>query len=332
MKVCIFGAGAVGGYMAARLCQAGGSHVSIIARGAHKAAIERDGLHVQSGGEAFHCRPDVVTDDPAALGEQDLTIVALKTTAQAGAARAIATLMGASGHAVFAANGIPWWFKHGSEAPAHLPLLDPDGALWTHVRPERTLGCVVYSANEVVSPGHIRHLGNNRWVLGEASGENSARLRDTVNLLRTARLNAEASTRLHEEIWVKLLRNASVNTLCALTRLPVDGLADDAELLAQGDALIADIERMAQARGFDISEQARAAVESLRRGGAERDAPPLVGLRPSMLQDALAGRPLEVEAVVGQVQALARESGIPTPAIDAVLPLLRGLDRSLRNG
>ncbi|MFA4914476.1 MAG: 2-dehydropantoate 2-reductase [Burkholderiaceae bacterium] len=330
MKVCIFGGGAVGGYVAARLCQAGGATVSVIARGAHREAIERDGLSIQSGGESFTCRPAVVTDDPASLGEQDVTFVALKTTVQAGAARAIARLMGQSGYAVFAANGIPWWFKHGSDAPAHLPLLDPEGDLWRLVRPERSLGCVVYSANEVTAPGHIRHLGNNRWVLGEASGQDTDRLRSLVALLRDARLNAEASTDLRREIWVKLSRNASVNTLCALTRLPVDGLAQDDALLAQGDALIRDIDRMAQSCGFDISDQAQAAIESLRRGGAERDAPPVTGLRPSMLQDALAGRPLEVEAILGQVQSLARESNVQTPAIDAALPLLRGLDRSLR--
>lgn len=330
MKVCIFGAGAVGGYVAARLCQAGQTEVSVVVRGAHKAAIERDGLQVESGGKHFVVRPAHVTDDPTTLPEQDLVFVALKTTAQAGAAHAVARLMGKDGYAVYAANGIPWWWKFGSGDPASLPLLDPDGALWREVNPSRVLGCIVYSANEVIAPGLIRHLGNNRWVVGEPGGLITPRLERTVARLREGTLNAEVSTDLRQEIWIKLLRNASVSTLCTLTRLAVDGLAEDPELLAQGDALIGDIVRVAAADGYDIASQGDAAIESLRRGGAERDAPPVRGLRPSMLQDALAGRALEVEAILGQVQSLARETSTPVPAIDAALPLLRGFDRSLR--
>ena len=148
--------------------------------------------------------------------------------------------------------------------------------------------------------------------------------------LSRAGVNAVASADLRTEIWAKLLRNASINSLCALTRLAVDGLAEDPDLLAQAQALIADIEVVARSQGVELGSHVAAAREQLTRGGAEGGAPPVKGLRPSMLQDVLAGRPLEVEAIVGQVQALAREAGVDCPAIDAVLPLLRGLDRGLR--
>ncbi|MBF6617723.1 MAG: 2-dehydropantoate 2-reductase [Candidimonas sp.] len=329
MKVCIFGAGAVGGYLAARISHANAAQVSVVARGAQKEAIERNGLRLDTPEGSFTVRPAIVTDRPEELPEQDVVFVTLKVMSQSAVAPALRRLVGDRGCAVFAANGIPWWWKHGSERPEHLPLLDHDGALWNTLEPTRALGCIVYSANEVIAPGVIRHLGNNRWVVGEPDGTISPRLQAVINLMQASGVNGEASTHIHTEIWAKLLRNASLNSLCALTRLPVDGLAEDPALLAQADALIDEIIAVAGAQGCDISAQRAAAREQLRRGGAEGGAPPVKGLRPSMLQDALAGRPLEVEAIVGQVQALAQEAGVPCPAIDTVLPLLRGLNRSL---
>ncbi|KAA0890871.1 2-dehydropantoate 2-reductase [Pusillimonas sp. ANT_WB101] len=329
MKVCVFGAGAVGGYLLGRIGNAGVATLSVVARGAQKEAIEMNGLRLETPTETIIVRPDFITDRPTDLPEQDVTFVALKAMGQPAAADALCHLTGQNGYAVFAANGIPWWWKVGSHRPESLPLLDPDAALWNRLTPERALGCVVYSANEVIAPGVVRHLGNNRWVLGEPNGQLSSRLKNVVQLLLESGVNAEASTRLHEEIWIKLLRNASVNSLCALTRLPIDGLADDPELLAQAEAIVDDIVAVAQGQGYDISEHRIAAFEQLRRGGAEASTPPVRGLRPSMLQDVSANRPLEVEAVLGQVQALAREAEVSCPAIDVVLPVLRGLNRSL---
>ncbi|MGB3290102.1 MAG: 2-dehydropantoate 2-reductase [Burkholderiaceae bacterium] len=329
MKVCIFGTGAVGGYLAARIGHADAAQVSVIARGAQKEAIAANGIRLDTPEGSITVRPAAVTDRPEDLPEQDIVFVTLKVMGQPAAAPAIRRLTGDKGCAIFAANGIPWWWKHGSEHAAHLPLLDPDGALWNVLDPRRALGCIVYSANEVIAPGVVRHLGNNRWVIGEPNGSISPRLQAAVQLLQASGVNGEASPDIHTEIWAKLLRNASLNSLCSLTRLPVDGLAEDPELLALADALIDEIIAVANAQGCDISAQRAAAREQLRRGGAEGGAPPVKGLRPSMLQDALAGRPLEVEAIVGQVQALAQEARVPCPAIDFVLPLLRGLNRSL---
>jgi 2-dehydropantoate 2-reductase len=331
LKVCIFGAGAVGGYLAARFGHAGNVTLSVVARGSQKDAILRDGVRLQTPSENITVYPDIVTDNALELPEQDYTFVTVKVGAQPAVARDVRHLVGLAGHAIFAANGVPWWWKYGTAAPAALSLLDPDAELWTELTPERVLGCVVYSANEVISPGIVRHLGNNRWVIGEPDGSLTSRLQSTVEILRHAGIHAEASQDLRTEIWAKLLRNASINSLCALTRLPVDGLAEDAELLKQAEALAQDIVTVAKSQGSDVSLQFSAACEQLRRGGAEAGTPPVRGLRPSMLQDVLASRPLEVEAIVGQVQALAREAGVACPAIDAVLPILRGLNRSIHS-
>jgi len=330
VKVCIFGTGAVGGYLAARIGHADAAQLSVVARGAQKEAILRNGIRLETPGETITVHPDRVTDTPDELPPQDITFVTVKVMAQPGISGALRQLTAQGGCTVFAANGIPWWWKQGTAAPAHLPLLDPDGRLWNELTPERALGCVIYSANEVIAPGVVRHLGNNRWVLGEPDLSLSERLKNIAGLLQGCGINAEASTDIRTEIWAKLLRNASLNSLCSLTRLPVDGLAQDPALLALADALVDDIISIARAQGSDISHHRDAAREQLRRGGAEGGAPPVKGLRPSMLQDALAGRPLEVEAILGQAQALAAEAGASCPALDLVLPLVRGLDRSLR--
>ena len=330
MKVCIFGTGAVGGYLAARIGHAQAAQLSVVARGAQKEAILRDGIRLETPSETITVRPDHVSDTPDELPAQDITFVAVKVMAQPGVSGALRQLTAKGGCTVFAANGIPWWWKQGTAEPTHLPLLDPDARLWNELTPERALGCVIYSANEVIAPGVVRHLGNNRWVLGEPDSSLSERLNTIVGLLQGCGINAEASTDIRTEIWAKLLRNASLNSLCSLTRLPVDGLAQDPALLALADALVDDIISIARTQGCDISLHRDAAREQLRRGGAEGGAQPVKGLRPSMLQDALAGRPLEVEAILGQAQALAIEAGANCPALDLVLPLVRGLDRSLR--
>jgi len=328
-KICIFGAGAVGGYLAARIGQVNAAELSVVARGAHKDAIARDGIRLDAPDGSLTVRPACVTDQPDTLPAQDITFVTVKVMAQPAIAGDLKRLVSAGGCVVFVANGLPWWWKHGTTQPGPLPLLDPQGELWNTLTPQQALGCIVYSANEVVAPGVVRHLGNNRWVLGEPDGSASPRLQAVVDLLRRCGINAEASTDLRTEVWAKLLRNASLNSLCALTRLPVDGLAEDPDLLALAVALVDDVIAIARSQGCDVSHYREGALTQLRRGGSEGSAPPVKGLRPSMLQDALAGRSLEVEAILGQPHALAVEAGVPCPALDRVLPLIRGLNRSL---
>ena len=168
MKVCVFGAGAVGGNIATRLIAAQAGEISVVARGAQLNAIRARGLTLRSGGKEITARPKVATDDPSTLPPQDIVAVTLKATAALpAAARAIARLIAPHGCAIFLLNGIQWWWRHGLPgASGTLPLLDPDGALWTEVRPERALGCVVHCPNDLVEPGVIVHAGTNHLILG----------------------------------------------------------------------------------------------------------------------------------------------------------------------
>jgi 2-dehydropantoate 2-reductase len=333
MKVCIFGVGAVGGFMAAQMLQVKDTklQVSVIARGEQLRAIAARGLILRKPDGDITARPHAHTDRAADLAPQDIVFVTLKAPSQPGVAKEIASLLAPGGHAVFVNNGIPWWWTYGTSDSASLSLLDPNANLWNLISPQRTLGCVVYSANEVIEPGVVRHAGNNRWLLGEPGGGLSDRLHQTVALLKEAGLGAEAIPDLRSQIWAKLLRNAPLNPLCALTRLPVEALASDPALLRQCDALINDIAAIALAQGCDLSTEIQGARDAI-RGGAGKTGSAVGSVRPSMLQDVEAGRGMEVEAILGQAQAFARQRNTPCPAIDHILPLIRGLDRSLRAG
>jgi 2-dehydropantoate 2-reductase len=332
MKLCVFGAGAIGGHLAARLAHVHGTRhtVAIVARGAHLAAVRRDGLQLDSIAGDVHARPAIATDDPASLAPQDVVFVTLKAVAQPAAADAVARLLAPAGVAVFIGNGIPWWWNHGRPGRAGpLPLLDPLGELWSRVRPERTIGGVVYSGNEVIRPGVIRHRGSNRWVLGEPTPVRPDRVAALAGLLHEAGLEAEVSADIRHEVWRKLLRNVPLNALTALTRLSVDELALEPDLPALLARAVDEAVAVAASQGLDLSAEAPAARGALDPGGALR-APAFRGIRPSMLQDVEGGRPTEVEAILGQVAVFARDAGVPCPTIDVLLALMRGLDRTRR--
>ena len=354
MKICVFGAGAVGGYLAAHLVATRAADVSIVARGQHLRAIQLNGLRLLEPASEFVAHPVAATERPADLPPQDIVFVALKSTGYAAAAEAIASLVAPGGHVVCVSNGIQWWWNHklvrlkpdSTDARRRMPasvrtpsavesafrrtwlaLLDPDGRIWNNIRPERALGCVPYSINEVLQPGVVRHSGNNRWIVGEPDGNTSARLDATIGLLRAAGINAEASTDLRREIWIKLLRNAPLNSLCAVTRLPIDGLAGKPPVMALFNQIIDDIVATARAHGWELqADVVSAAREAPLKGGA-LEGGRAHGIKPSMLQDRLAGRAMEVESILGVPQAFAREAGVETPALDAVVPLLRGVNR-----
>jgi 2-dehydropantoate 2-reductase len=326
VTVCVYGAGAVGGYLAARLISAGSATVSVVAAERHVRAIAQDGLRLVESDAETVVRPAATVSTASALPPQDIVFVTLKTPSYRAAAGDLARLVAPGGHVVFAGNGIPWWWNHGmGTRSGPLPLVDPDGLLWQTLSPTRVLGCVVYSINEVVGPGVVRHSGNNRWVIGEPDGSSSARLRRTVAFCREAGIMAEASADLRRDIWVKLLRNAPLNSICALTRLSMDRLHQPEGLAMLCDAVIGEIAAIALAHGWDIRAEISGAQEAPRRGGA-LTGEPATGKKPSMLQDSLAGRRMEVEAILGQPQLFAREAGVPTPVIDVLLPLLRGLE------
>ncbi len=216
MKVCVFGAGAIGGHVAARLLAAKSADVSVVARGPALAAMRSRGLTLRfDGKEEIRARVPVATDDPATLPQQDYVIVTLKAPALPGVAATLAKLTKPDGCVVFLTNGIPWWWPQGINRPGPLQRLDPDGTLWSHLC-TRALGCVVYSPNEPVEPGVIVHRGANRWIIGEPDNTVTPRLTRIVEAFNAAGLKAEASTNVRREVWLKLVRNASNNTLSAL--------------------------------------------------------------------------------------------------------------------
>ncbi|MGZ5170564.1 MAG: ketopantoate reductase family protein, partial [Burkholderiales bacterium] len=234
MKVCVFGAGAVGGHIATRMSAAGLADVSVVARGAHLDAIRKRGLTLKSGGDEIHAKPQVATDDAAALPQQDLVLVTLKAHALPQLAATLERLVAPQGTIVFMLNGIPWWWPYGrSGAKGPLRLLDPDGELWTRLR-EKTLGCVIYSPNELEAPGVVVHHGGNRWVIGEPSDQTTPRLRTVVDLFSKSGLPAEVPVDVRAEIWRKLMNNASGNTLAALTRLGHHAISSDPDLKQLG--------------------------------------------------------------------------------------------------
>jgi 2-dehydropantoate 2-reductase len=323
MKVCVFGAGAIGGHIAARLSAANLAEVSVVARGTQLDAIRAQGLVLKSGGGEIRGKPKTATDDVASLRQQDVVLVTLKAHALPALAATLDRLVAPEGTIVFMLNGIPRWWPHGRPgAQGPLRLLDPEGELWTRLR-EKALGCVVYSPNELEAPGVVLHHGASRWVIGEPTDQSTPRLRTVIELFSKSGLAADIPGDLRAEIWRKLMNNASGNTLAALTRLGHYEIATDSDLKRIGIEIMRETLDVAAALGWDLRRE----IDIEKMAGRATPGP---GPKPSMLQDVLLGRPLEVEAHLGQTQAFARERAIAVPMIDRVLPLLRGLDRSLR--
>ncbi len=322
MKVCIYGAGAIGGNIAVNMAAAKVADVSVVARGPHLAAIRERGLTLRSGGKETTVRFAAATDDAGTLPKQDLVVVALKAHSLPAAADALAGLLAADGCALFLCNGLHWWWRYGLPGQqGHLPLLDPDGGLWKTLGPERALGGTAYSGNEVVAPGVVEHSQLNNWGLGDPTGPTSERLEKVVALFNAAGLKARVAPDVRRELWRKAIGTGSQSAVAALTRLNNYDISRNEELTALRRRYIGELLDVAAAQGWDL----RGEIDVVK---FTNPAPPH---RPSMLQDVLAGRPMEIEAQVGQVQAFARELGVATPVIDVVLPLLRGLDRSLRD-
>ena len=323
MTICIYGAGAVGSHLAAKLLRAGQT-VAVVARGAHLAAMRDSGLTFRGTEETFTVPVPVATDDPASLPPQDFVVVTLKTVAHPEHAGRIAALLSPGGTAAFLCNGIPWWWTAGRPDAAPMPLLDPDAALWREVGPERTVAGVIYSPNELVAPGVVVHSARHRLVFGAPLPGSHDRAVALAGLMGQAGMGAEVAPDIRREVWRKLLLNAPGNPLCALTRLTAGQRFADPDLVELGIRIVAEVVAVAAADGCDL--QAEVDLNALRATPAARWG---TG-RPSMLQDVLAGRPMEVESILGQTAAFARRLGIATPTIDVVLPLLRGLDRAVR--
>lgn len=315
MRICIFGAGAIGGYLGAKL-SATEADLSLVARGPHLAAIRAGGLRLVEDG-AEHVLKLRAEEDPAKLGVQDYLIITLKAHSVPALVPAMAPLIGPDTTIVSAVNGVPWWFFHGFggvQEGTRLATVDPGNAQWDGFGPGRVLGCVVYPAAEVVAPGVIRHIEGNRFSLGEPDGGKSERAQRLSAVFTAAGLRAPVRTRLRDEIWVKLWGNLSFNPISALTHATLDVLCTDPETRAVLRAMMLE----AQAVGERLGIRFPIDVERRIDGGASVGAH-----RTSMWQDLEAGRAMEIDALIGSVQELGRLVDIPTPSIDIILALIR---------
>ncbi|WP_394689770.1 2-dehydropantoate 2-reductase [Hoeflea sp.] len=314
MKICIFGAGAIGGYMGAKLAQAG-AEVGLVARGPHLAAMRANGLTLIEEGERSNVAVQV-SDDPGELGVQDYVIVTLKAHSVPPVVPAMAPLIGPDTTIVSGVNGVPWWYFHKLGGPlegTRLKSVDPGDAQWTGFGPDRVLGCVVYPAAEVSEPGVIHHIEGNRFSLGEPDGSRSERATRLSQTLQAAGLKAPVRPRLRDEIWVKLWGNLAFNPLSALTHATLDVLCTDPGTRLVARNMMLEAQEIAEKLGVRFPIDVDRRIEGAAAVGAHRT---------SMLQDLLAGRPMEIDALVGSVQELGRLTETPTPAIDTVLALV----------
>ena len=318
MKICIFGAGAIGGYMGAKLAEAG-ADVSLVARGPHLAAMQSNGLTLIEEGvtKSYAVK---ASEDPAALGHQDYVIVTLKAHSVPPVVGRMQPLIGPDTTIVSGVNGVPWWYFHKIGGPlegTRLRSVDPGDVQWNGFGPDRVLGCVVYPAAEVSEPGVIRHIEGNRFSLGEPDGSKSDRANALSQVLQSAGLKAPVRPRLRDELWVKLWGNLSFNPISALTHATLDVLCTDPGTRDVARRMMIEAQAVAEKLGVSFPIDVDRRIEGGAAVGAHRT---------SMLQDLDAGRPMEIDALVASVQELGRITETPTPTIDTVLALvaLRG--------
>jgi 2-dehydropantoate 2-reductase len=313
MKICIYGAGAIGGYLGVELARAG-ADVSLVARGAHLAAMRSDGLKLQIGDEERVIKPRC-TDNPAELGAQDVVIICLKAHSVTGVLDQMQPLLGPRTRVVTAVNGIPYWYfyRHGGIFEnSTLESIDPGGRQWRELGAERAIGCIVYPATEIVAPGVIKHVYGNQFPLGEPSGETTDDVTRLSDLFTAAGMKAPVQNRIRDEIWLKLWGNVCFNPISALTHATLDVICSDSATRALSKAIMLEAQAIAETFGVKFRVDVERRIEGARKVGAHKT---------SMLQDLERGCPMEIDPLVTVVQEMGRLTGIPTPALDAVLAL-----------
>jgi len=325
MKICIVGLGAVGGLLAARLgsrLPTGALELSALTRGATLAAVRAQGLVLESE-DGRVTVPLAVADEPAALGAQDLVILSVKGPALAAAAPAVAALYAPHTRVLSAMNGVPWWFFDGLDAgPAagmRLESVDPGGVVRALIAPERVIGCVVHLSAATPAPGVVRHTGGRALVVGNAVGAPDEALHAAAALLERAGFDVTRSPRVQRELWFKLWGNMTMNPVSALTGATCDRILDDELVRAFCSAVMREAQALGAAFGIPIAQQPEERHAVTRRLGA---------IKTSMLQDLEAGRPLELEALLGAVREIGLRLGIATPHVDALFGLARLLGRT----
>lgn len=315
MKICIYGLGAIGGFFAARLAAAGITP-SAVARGATLTALRERGLVLRSGGrETAHAI--TASSDPAALGPQDFVFLTVKTTALETVCANIAPLLGPDTVIVSAMNGVPWWFFQRPGRPlagSQLKSIDPHGHLARALPAHRVIGGVVHASASVAAPGVVNHATGQRLIVGEVKGVQSARLDSLVNLLRRAGLDIEVTDDIQREIWYKLWGNMTMNPIAAITGATVDRVLDDPLLRGFATNVMREAAQVGERIGIRIAADPEERHQVTRRLGA---------FKPSTLQDVEAGRPLELDALLGAPVEIAALTGVDAPLMKALFGLAR---------
>jgi len=321
MKICIYGAGAIGGYVAVELAQVPGIDVSVIARGTQLAAIHERGLTLRIDGTERHAHV-AATDNPADLGPQDVVFVALKANQAWEVADRMPPLLGPHTSVVTCQNGVPWWYFYGLKGPfenLRLDSVDRYDRQWNAIGPERAIGCVVYPATDIAEPGVIVHRYGNKFSIGEPTGENSSRCRQFAEAMEASGLKAPVLPNIRDEIWLKLWGNLCFNPISALTRATLDIVATDPATRALSAAMMEEAYEIATRIGASFRVDRERRINGAAKVGAHRT---------SMLQDLEKGRAMEIDALVTAVQEIGRLVGVDTPHIDIVLGLVQQLARS----
>ena len=314
MKICIVGAGAIGGYLGAGLSLAD-NDVTLIARGPHLEAMQKNGLRLRLGSEELHARP-AVTEDPTEAGPQDYVVVTLKAHSIPPMTERMLPLLGPDTAIVFAVNGVPWWYFHAFPGPlqnTRLESVDPGGRLWDLLGPERAIGCVVYPACEVIEPGIIQHVDGDRFTLGEPDGTRSERVQRFSKTLIDAGFRAPVRSHIRSEIWMKLWGNLSFNPISVLTYATLETMATDSGTSAVARAMMIEGQQVAEKLGIDFPIDVDKRMQGARDVGAHKT---------SMMQDLERDRPMEIDALVTAVRELARLVDVATPTIDLIHALV----------
>jgi 2-dehydropantoate 2-reductase len=315
MKVCIYGAGAIGGWLGVRLARAG-CEVSVVARGATLEALRQHGLRLEQAGEQLSVAVKA-SADPAELGAQDLVIVAVKAPAMAQVAKAIAPLLAAPTLVLTAMNGVPWWFFEGfggRYAGTQLKAIDPDGSIAQAVPARHIVGCVVHASCSLAGPGSAVHHFGNKLIVGEPSGEATPRVRELLALLQRAGFEAVLSGQIQKDAWYKLWGNMTINPISAITGATTDRILDDDLVRGFVGQAMLEAREIGARLGIPIEQQPEDRHQVTRKLGA---------FKTSMLQDVEAGKPVELDALVTVVKELGELTQVPTPFIDALLGLAR---------
>jgi len=318
VKICIYGAGAVGGLMAAWLARSG-NEVSAVARGAQLEALRKEGLRVRDRTSGKMATFSILaSDDPAVLGPQDYVIVAVKAQNLTQVAAGIAPLLGPDTSIVTAMNGVPWWFfdciKFGAGGKQRLESLDPGGGLSRAMPTQRIVGCVVHFAASTPEPGLISHNMGKKLILGQPGGANTTRVKRIANALTLAGFEIAVTGSIEKEFWVKLLGNVSFNPVSALTVTTADKLIESREIKTYMVEIMREVLAIGRAVGVDADIDPEARIDMARRLGA---------FKPSTLQDLEAGKRLEIDGLLAGTLEIAKKAGVKAPYTESLFGLIR---------